>query len=371
MTETGGTATGQGHQRLLVTPRAQKETGKDLPPCPGSQPPNALFSDSDGISGGRHGLLLCCYCEAEASRGTHEGRPSRVRGAGAVSGSAGAGDVVPHPRPAHIGAGDAKPRPLPAHIVAGDPGPRPHWIQRCQAPPLATPTWESEVPGPTPRPAYIGAGVPGPAPALPTSNICEVRIAGQPRSSWRCPSVGVHVPQLEARGRRAGRSLGRVLDGAELGQPDLPVQLFSRALKMLSRPPGIHHPRPPHPSPAQEFHGPSPACNSARLTHAPTSVGSGTSPGLSPSSPAALTWLWLPSLTTWLCQATPGPGCGVRLCLLPRGSLVSLGALLGEVLTPALGCPPTPPTRRPTKTNSGKSDLHHLRSNSDSWEGAG
>ena len=187
MTETGGTATGQGHQGLLATPRAQKETGKDPSPCPGSQPPNALFSDSDGVSGGGHGLFLCCYREAEASRGTHEGRPPRVKWAGAVSGSAGAGDAKPRPLPAHIGSGMCQAPPLS----------RPHGSRRCQAPPLAPPTLE----------LGCWASPPRPAPALPSSNICEVRIAGQPRSPWKCPSVGAHVPQLEGRGRRAGRSL--------------------------------------------------------------------------------------------------------------------------------------------------------------------
>ena len=167
---------------------------------------------------------------------------------------------------------------------------------RCRAPP----TLEPEVPRPAPHPAHIGAGSLGPAPrsapAPPTSNICGMRIPPAAPKSRDAP--------FQERGERAGWSLGKVLDGADLGSLDLQVQLPSRALKMLCRPPGTHHPCPPYPSPVQEFHCPALACNFARLTHAPTPIGSGMSPGLPLSSRAAPTHL----------LATPGPGCGDGLC---------------------------------------------------------
>lgn len=79
-----------------------------------------------------------------------------------------------------------------------------------------------------------------------------------------------------------------------MGLLDLQVQLPSRALKMLCRLPGTHHPCPPYPSPVQELHCPALACNFAGLTHAPTPAGSGMSPGLPLSSRAAPTHLLAP-----------------------------------------------------------------------------
>lgn len=249
MTEAGGTATGQGHRGLLAIPQAQKQARKDPSPCPGAQPPDTLFSDSDGASG-----------------------------AGVVSSS----------------VATVKPRPQRGPMRAGNPGcGGQRW---CQA------LWEM------------------PGPAAPKSRDAP----------------------FQERGERAGWSLGKVLDGADLGSLDLQVQLPSRALKMLCRLPGTHHPCPPYPSPFQELHCPALACNFAGLTHAPTPVGSGMSPGLPLSSRAAPTHLLAPPghPRAWLWG----------WALLPCGSLMNLGPLLGAVLTPALGCLPTPPTRRLTKT---------------------
>ena len=215
-------------------------------------------------------------------------------------------------------------------------GVRLYGSKRCRSPP----TLEPKVPRHAPRPAHIGAGLPGPAPAPPTSNICEMRIAAAPKSRDAPLQERMRLNSRGGAGELAGpwKNVGWCRPGlAGLAGP-APLQGAEDALQA----PGTHRPRPPHPSPAQEFHGPTLACNSARLTHAPTPVCSGTSPGRPLSSRAAPTHrLALPGHPrAWLWGRAP----------LPCGSLVILGALLEEVLTPALGCPPTPATRRLTKT---------------------
>lgn len=111
MTEAGGTATGQGHRGLLAIPQAQKQARKDPSPCPGAQPPDTLFSDSDGASGA--GMV-------SSSVATVKPRPQRGpmrAGHPGCGGRRWCQALWEMPGPAHFGARGATPRP----------SPRPHW----------------------------------------------------------------------------------------------------------------------------------------------------------------------------------------------------------------------------------------------------